>query len=140
MPYGSFEIQGEAYETLGEPKTEEGCVAKADPCSGGRLTDRGPGDRPRRRVPPLVGSVTPPFGCGPATTIQQRSQQKSHPPVPRVTDPLTSVLTVDSQAVSDPEAVSGLALATLSLQSCLLSDQTRDTPIYSPEADLQTTV
>lgn len=90
--------------------------------------------------PHLWAQLHPPFGCGPAATIQQRTQEKSHPPVPRVTDPLTSVLTMDPQAVSDPEAVSGLALTPLSLQSCLLSDQTRDIPIYSPEADLQTTV
>ena len=34
----------------------------------------------------------------------------------------------------DPQAVSGLALAPLSHQSCLLGDQSRDTPCIPPTA------
>lgn len=139
MPYGSFEIQGEAYETLGEPKTEEGCVAKAtlaqvaDSLTVVLETDPGGGH-------PTCGLSYTPIWLWSCHHHSTKESTEVTPTCAHVTDPLTSVLVVGPQAVRDPEAVSGLALATLSLQSCLLRGQTRDTPIYSPEADLQTTV
>lgn len=79
---------------------------------------------------PLVDSVTAPYGHGPVTNIQHRTQQESHPPVSHVTNLLTSVLAMDAQAAH------ALALASLSHQSCLPSDQAGDMPIHAPEAGL----
>ena len=50
---GSLRIQVKDCENLGEPKTKEGSFEKAGPYLDGRLTDYGPGYKPRNNLVPL---------------------------------------------------------------------------------------